>query len=212
MTTKIGYIGLGHAGYPMAANLARSPSFSLLVHDADPSRAEKFAKEFPKTAKVAGIGRDAFSDVDVLVTMLPNGEVVRDVLLGEGQEEGVGRGLKRGMIATFQHNGKEGADLRVRRDLRRWGDQMEFQLTILNIRNCCGRYEFFVPVSHTLARRPPSKTQQQHSTRRFTNHSNPSPRDRQRRRHYDGRFGLARRNRESDASSESHEQVCLRDG
>jgi 3-hydroxyisobutyrate dehydrogenase len=91
---KVGYIGLGHAGYPMAANLARSSDFTLQVHDADASRAEQFAKEFPKTSTVAGKGKDAFRDVDVLVTMVPDGGVVRDVLLGD---EGVGRSLKKGM-------------------------------------------------------------------------------------------------------------------
>ncbi len=101
MVTKVAYIGLGHAGYPMAANLARSGNFSLLVCDADPARAEKFAKEFPKTSKVAETGRDAFSDVDVLVTMLPKGEVVRDALLGDGEGEGVGRGLKAGELKKW---------------------------------------------------------------------------------------------------------------
>jgi 3-hydroxyisobutyrate dehydrogenase-like beta-hydroxyacid dehydrogenase len=46
------------------------------------------------TSTVAGKGKDAFGDVDVLVTMVPDGGVVRDVLLGD---EGVGRSLKKGM-------------------------------------------------------------------------------------------------------------------
>lgn len=91
---KVGYIGLGHAGYPMAANLARSSDFTLLVHDADTARTEQFAAAFPKSTTVAGRGKDAFGDVDVLVTMVPDGDVVRDVLLGD---EGVGRSLKKGM-------------------------------------------------------------------------------------------------------------------
>lgn len=90
--TTVGYIGLGNAGYPMAANLPKA-GFKMIVRDVDPEREQKFVKQFPDDAKVAAEGEDAFKDVDVLITMLPNGKVVRDALLGE---KGVAKGLKPG--------------------------------------------------------------------------------------------------------------------
>lgn len=87
----IGWIGLGHAGYPMAANLPKA-NYSLLVRDADPTREHKFVKEYPN-CQVAGLGEDAFQKCDIVITMLPNGKVVQDVLLGKN---GIGRSLKAG--------------------------------------------------------------------------------------------------------------------
>lgn len=93
---KIGYVGLGNAGYPLASLLPKA-GFQVTVRDADPERAKQFATEFPG-AEVARDGSDSFADVDVLVTMLPNGGIVRDVLLGEG---GVAKGLKDGEFVTI---------------------------------------------------------------------------------------------------------------
>lgn len=92
----VGYIGLGHAGYPMASCLAKK-GYPLIVYDADPSPAERFVNEFSqcKVANDAGsaVRSDAFRDCGILITMLPNGSVVKDVLLGE---KGIAAGLKPG--------------------------------------------------------------------------------------------------------------------
>ena len=87
----VGWIGLGNAGFPMAANLAKA-NYSLLVHDADPDREIKFVAEFPK-CRVASPREEAFKTRDVIVTMLPNGKTVQDVLIGE---HGIGRSLRAG--------------------------------------------------------------------------------------------------------------------
>lgn len=42
---------------------------------------------------------DAWKEVDALITMLPNGEIVRDVLLGEA---GIARHLRLGKIHHFK--------------------------------------------------------------------------------------------------------------
>ena len=92
-TTKVGYIGLGNAGYPLASTLARA-GYHTVVQDADPERAKRFASEH-SNSQVATSDANAFHDVDVLVTMLPNGEIVRDVLLGK---EGVAKSMKDGAV------------------------------------------------------------------------------------------------------------------
>lgn len=90
-TPAVGYIGLGNAGYPMAACLGKA-HYTLVVRDADTAREKKFVQEYSQ-CKVAGAGRDAFKDCDVVITMLPNGKIVRDVLLGDS---GIAHGLKAG--------------------------------------------------------------------------------------------------------------------
>lgn len=90
---KVGYIGLGNAGYPLASTLSRA-GYSTVVKDADPERAKRFASE-QEHAQAATDDDNAFGDVDVLVTMLPNGEIVRDVLLGY---TGLAKGLKHGVV------------------------------------------------------------------------------------------------------------------
>jgi 3-hydroxyisobutyrate dehydrogenase-like beta-hydroxyacid dehydrogenase len=87
----VGYIGLGKAGASMASNIPRA-GFHMVVRDADPERETTFAQQ-NKNTTVAGPGADGFKDVDVLVTMLPQGKVVREVVLGEG---GIAKALKPG--------------------------------------------------------------------------------------------------------------------
>ncbi|KAK4556813.1 hypothetical protein LTR86_006384 [Recurvomyces mirabilis] len=76
----VGYIGLGNAGYPLASTLSRA-GYSLVVRDADDARTKNFATEHNNAIAAAADDVQAFKDVDVLVTMLPNGEIVREVLL-----------------------------------------------------------------------------------------------------------------------------------
>ena len=92
----IGYVGLGNAGYPMAACLAKKGR-CLLVRDADPARGVRFVETYPK-CRTAASNPDAFANCRVVVTMLPNGSVVRDVLLGE---QGIAPHLKPGMTSLI---------------------------------------------------------------------------------------------------------------
>jgi 3-hydroxyisobutyrate dehydrogenase len=73
---NIGFIGIGNMGWPMAANLVKA-GFRVSVHDAAPQRAAAFANEHqveaPGLAKVA--------ECQIIVTMLPNGHIVREALL-----------------------------------------------------------------------------------------------------------------------------------
>ena len=76
---RIGFAGIGNMGWPMARNL-HAAGFELTVYDASAERAARFVSEIGgrPAASPADLGRNA----DVLVTMLPNGKDVADVLLG----------------------------------------------------------------------------------------------------------------------------------
>jgi 3-hydroxyisobutyrate dehydrogenase len=78
--TRVGFIGLGIMGTPMAGHLAAA-GYPLSVYDRDPTAAERLRKIHPGV----GVGTDAASvgqHVDVVITMLPDGEQVRQVALG----------------------------------------------------------------------------------------------------------------------------------
>ncbi len=75
----VGFVGLGKAGWNMASNLVAA-GYRLAVSERDAEREERFAAAHPGVRR----GSEGFSDADVVVTMLPHGGVVREVLLGEG--------------------------------------------------------------------------------------------------------------------------------
>ena len=74
---KIAFIGLGAMGRPMAEWLI-SQDFTLSVSDVNPALAEVFGSAWASSPAEAAKG------ADIVVTMLPNGHIVRDVLLGGG--------------------------------------------------------------------------------------------------------------------------------
>lgn len=79
-SVAVGFVGLGQQGAPMAANLLAA-GYDLIVRDADLERERRFVA----THRGRGCDGDpaALADVDILITMLPNGQVVRDALLGQ---------------------------------------------------------------------------------------------------------------------------------
>jgi len=76
--STIGFIGLGNMGVPMAANLVRA-GYDVIAFDLDPARAQTFATDHAAraTTDLAELGRSA----DAVITMLPTGKEVREVLL-----------------------------------------------------------------------------------------------------------------------------------
>ncbi len=77
--TKIAFIGLGHMGGPMAANLVKA-GYEVLGYDLSEKALEQFKKAGGKNA--ASIA-EAAQDADIIATMLPSGKEVRAVYLGE---------------------------------------------------------------------------------------------------------------------------------
>ncbi|MBC2667875.1 NAD(P)-dependent oxidoreductase [Novosphingobium piscinae] len=75
---RIAFIGLGMMGRPMAERLIAG-GFSVRVNDADLGLADAFGPAW------AGTPAEAAREAEVLITMLPTGGIVREVLLGTGE-------------------------------------------------------------------------------------------------------------------------------
>ncbi|UOQ60297.1 NAD(P)-dependent oxidoreductase [Leucobacter rhizosphaerae] len=78
--TRVGFIGLGVMGEPMASNIAASGTFDLALFDVDTARAAELAARLgvSAVADIAGL-----ADRDVIVTMLPTSAIVRGALLDD---------------------------------------------------------------------------------------------------------------------------------
>ncbi|WP_434667857.1 3-hydroxyisobutyrate dehydrogenase [Aeromonas sp. NJAU223] len=87
--TRIGFIGLGNMGGPMAANLARA-GHGVQVFDLMP---ENMDKAIAAGCIAAGDAREAVSGCEVVISMLPAGEHVRGLWLGESAGEKGGQDL-----------------------------------------------------------------------------------------------------------------------
>ncbi|MFA0442693.1 sulfolactaldehyde 3-reductase [Vibrio sp. 10N.222.51.C12] len=76
----VGFIGLGQMGSPMAANLIKG-GHSLRVFDVNKDAVSRMV-ELGATA--ASSPAEAATDAEFVITMLPNGALVREVLFGDG--------------------------------------------------------------------------------------------------------------------------------
>jgi 3-hydroxyisobutyrate dehydrogenase len=76
----IGFIGLGNMGAPMAANLVKA-GHGVTGYDVNPAALQALAAAGGKTAASAS---EAAKGADVVITMLPAGEQVREVWLHRG--------------------------------------------------------------------------------------------------------------------------------
>ena len=88
----IGFIGTGIMGAPMAQHLARA-GHRLTLLDLDAAAAQRLADTLG--ARVARSPREVAQASEVVITMLPNGQVVQQVALGD---DGLVHGLRPGAL------------------------------------------------------------------------------------------------------------------
>jgi 3-hydroxyisobutyrate dehydrogenase len=74
---RVGFVGLGQMGAPMARNLAKA-GFRLALLDARAGVAAGLGLDAELPADAAGVG----AACRVLITMLPDGAIVREIILG----------------------------------------------------------------------------------------------------------------------------------
>jgi len=77
---RVGFIGLGIMGTPMAGHLARAGHL-VAFYDVDARATEAFAAAFP-VAEAKASPAEVARACDIVITMLPDGNVVQQVALG----------------------------------------------------------------------------------------------------------------------------------
>ena len=90
---KIGFIGLGIMGKPMAKNLLKAGYTDLLVNNRSQAPVQELEAAGARAATQAEIGEAC----DVVITMLPNSPQVKQVMLGDA-DNGVAAHMKPGSV------------------------------------------------------------------------------------------------------------------
>ncbi len=94
MGVKLGFIGLGIMGRPMALNLLKAkddPTSELLVSDLNKDAVNALVQAGAREASYAEIGREC----SIIITMVPNGKIVQDILFGN---DGAAKEIKPGSL------------------------------------------------------------------------------------------------------------------
>ena len=115
---KVGFIGLGIMGKPMAKNLVKA-GYELVVSD-------KFAKAAVEElvamgATAAETNADVAKQVDILITMVPNSPHVKEALFGEN---GAAAALKKGSIVLDCSSINPVASREINAELEKMGIEM----------------------------------------------------------------------------------------
>ncbi len=78
---RIGFIGIGVMGAPMVGHLAKA-GYSIVINDIHREKAGRVAAEHGGV-RMAGTPREIADASDIVITMLPSGEYVREVTFGK---------------------------------------------------------------------------------------------------------------------------------
>lgn len=92
---KIGFVGIGNMGSPMAGHLVKK-GFEVTVYDVRPEAMMAFVAQSGGRSAASLV--DTAHGMDAVITMLPDDKVVRRVVLGEGSEDCVAAGLAAGAV------------------------------------------------------------------------------------------------------------------
>lgn len=90
---KVGFIGLGIMGYPMAKHLIKAGN-EVYVNDINKESVEKAVQDGAISASLKEIGENC----EVVFTILPNGEIVDNVLFGK---DGIAEFMEKGIICDL---------------------------------------------------------------------------------------------------------------
>jgi len=114
---KVGFIGVGVMGGPMAANILKG-GHKLTVHDRSAEAVDRLVK---LGAKAAASPKEVGATSEIVVTMLPEPQHVEQVVLGSN---GIVEGLPKGGIVVDMSTIDPKTSQRVGDELRRRGYEM----------------------------------------------------------------------------------------
>lgn len=98
---RIGFVGIGNMGWPMAARLVAG-GHAVQVHDIGAERAARFVAECGGSA-ASGLGELA-ANSDIVITILPTSDQVESVLFGAG--DALARHMEPGTIVIDMTSGQ----------------------------------------------------------------------------------------------------------
>lgn len=114
---KIGFIGLGNMGNPMAKNLVKA-GYELTVFDTN----EKVVAELVEAgAKKGALPKDVAKDSDIVILSLPTSKIIEKVVLGE---DGVIEGLEAGNILIDMSSAEPSSTKKIAKLLKEKGVEM----------------------------------------------------------------------------------------
>lgn len=93
---RIGFIGLGKMGKPMAINLSKQ--FNVYAYDSAYQSMQDIQTNNQNGSLTLLKSIDSLQEIDVLILMLPNGKIVRDCILGNDQSLGAIKILNKNAI------------------------------------------------------------------------------------------------------------------
>jgi 2-hydroxy-3-oxopropionate reductase len=117
MDKKIGFIGLGIMGRPMAKNLLKA-GFSLVVYDVRKEPVEDLVKA---GAAGASSSREVAEKTKVVIIIVPDSAEVKDVVLGK---DGVMEGVKPGTIVIDMSSINPLVSQELAKELKKKGAEM----------------------------------------------------------------------------------------
>jgi len=117
MKKKIGFIGLGIMGKPMAKNLLKA-GYSIVAYDLNKDAVEDVVNA---GALGASSSKEAAGKAEVIITMLPDSPDVKEVILGKN---GVLEGIKPGSIVIDMSSINPLVSQEIEKELRKKGVEM----------------------------------------------------------------------------------------
>src|SRR4051794_12180580 len=92
MAERVGFIGLGIMGKPMARNLVRA-GYELVLHNRSQDAVSELCAESPQAVMAVPSPRAVAEQASIIITMLPDSPDVQAVVFGaDGLLEGIQRG------------------------------------------------------------------------------------------------------------------------
>jgi 2-hydroxy-3-oxopropionate reductase len=117
MNKKIGFIGLGIMGRPMAKNLLKA-GFSLVVYDLNKETVADVVKAGAASARSS---RDVAQSTEVIIIMVPDSPEVKEVILGK---DGVLEGVRPGSLVIDMSSINPLVSQEIARELKKKGVDM----------------------------------------------------------------------------------------
>jgi 3-hydroxyisobutyrate dehydrogenase len=111
---KVGFIGLGLMGEPMAKNILKK-GFPLVVYNRTPLKTKALQK---LGAQVAKSPKELASKIDVVITMVTAGKDVENVLFGD---KGIIKRAKKGLIVIDMSTIGKLAAIEISKKLKKYG-------------------------------------------------------------------------------------------